>query len=92
MANASRPSLEIEKSIWGSGAKVVAGIDEVGVGALAGPVTAAAVVLTPSDNYSWFANVNDSKKLSPARRSLLSKEISGSAIFSIGWSSSEEVD
>ena len=92
MPNVSRPSLEIEKSIWSSGVKVVAGIDEVGVGSLAGPVTAAAVALTPDEKYSWFTTVNDSKKLSPARRSVLSKEISESAIFSIGWSSSEEVD
>ena len=92
MSNVSRPSLEIEKSVWRSGVKVVAGIDEVGVGSLAGPVTAAAVALTPDEKYSWFTTVNDSKKLSPARRSVLSKEISESAIFSIGWSSSEEVD
>ena len=53
MSNVSRPSLEIEKSVWRSGVKVVAGIDEVGVGSLAGPVTAAAVALTPNEKYNW---------------------------------------
>ena len=92
MLKTERPTLDIEETIWCSGAKFVAGIDEVGVGSLAGPVTAAAVVLTSTDDHSWFKEVNDSKKLSPARRVILHKEICNSAIFSTGWSSNEEVD
>ncbi len=92
MLKTEHPTLDIEETIWRSGAKFIAGIDEVGVGSLAGPVTAAAVVLTSTDDHSWFEEVNDSKKLSPARRAILHKEICNSAIFSIGWSSNEEVD
>ncbi|UCF29708.1 MAG: hypothetical protein JSW42_10605, partial [Chloroflexota bacterium] len=39
------PDLSFEKRLWEAGIEVIAGIDEAGRGALAGPVTAAAVVL-----------------------------------------------
>ena len=59
------PDFEIEKRAIVSGAKLVAGVDEVGRGPLAGPVVAAAVILDPENIPD---GLNDSKKLSEIRR------------------------
>ena len=66
---------------------IIAGVDEVGRGCLAGPVTAAAVILNNS-----VEGLKDSKKLSPKRRSELSKLITQNCIFSLGNVQSEEID
>ena len=58
------------------GHKRIAGCDEVGVGALAGPLVVAAVVLNPRRKIE---GINDSKKLSPKRREELAKEIKAKA-------------
>src|SRR3989304_5143138 len=57
-----------ERSLWGEGLSCVCGVDEAGRGPLAGPVVAAAVVL-PRD--CLIPGLNDSKKLSPAKRELV---------------------
>ncbi len=57
-----------EKRVLGRGYSTVAGVDEAGRGALAGPVVAAAVILPPDGDFS---DVDDSKKLSPAERNRL---------------------
>lgn len=54
-----------EKRALGRGYSAIAGVDEAGRGALAGPVVAAAVILPPDGDFS---GVDDSKKLSPAER------------------------
>lgn len=59
------------------GFSVLAGIDEAGRGPLAGPVAAAACVLNPEHR---IPGLNDSKKLTPARRRHLYEEITGSAL------------
>ena len=72
----------------------VAGIDEVGRGALFGPVVAAAVIL-PSSAWSHLiaANIRDSKKLSSSRRTQLAAEICQLAIdWKIGFASTTEID
>lgn len=67
---------------------LVAGVDEAGRGPLAGPVVAAAVVLckTPPDT------INDSKKLSPARRAAVEVEIRRLCAFGIAVVGPEEID
>jgi ribonuclease HII len=62
--------IEIERRCWSSGLRLVAGVDEVGRGALAGPLVAAAVVLPPSiaDDPARFRGLTDSKLLTPAQR------------------------
>ena len=60
--------------------KIIAGVDEAGRGALAGPVVAAAVILP--DKYD-LVGLNDSKKVSPLKRESLFRQISNQAI-SIG--------
>lgn len=64
------PDFSFEKSYWEQGL-TVAGIDEAGRGALAGPVVAAAVIL--NDNFN--VEVNDSKKLTAKQRNNLFNEI-----------------
>lgn len=65
-----RPTLKIERRLWHQGRKRVVGLDEVGVGALAGPVVVAAVCLRqgyrPTREISML--VRDSKELSSTRR------------------------
>jgi ribonuclease HII len=61
-----------EKQAWGAGARLVAGVDEVGRGSLFGPVVAAAVVLDP--NYR-IRGLRDSKLLPEARREQLAQRV-----------------
>lgn len=66
----------------------VAGVDEAGRGPLAGPVVAAAVILT----HDAIIGLDDSKKLSAKRRETLNAQIRQSCPFGIGISSIEEID
>ncbi|MEQ9257737.1 MAG: ribonuclease HII [Roseovarius sp.] len=84
-----RPGLSFEEEARATGALRIAGIDEVGRGPLAGPVTAAAVVLDPA---AIPEGLNDSKALTPARRAALSEIILATAEVSIAHASVEEID
>jgi ribonuclease HII len=64
--------LRRERELWASGARRVAGVDEAGVGPLAGPVVAAAVVFEAG---VFVSGADDSKRLSPSRREALAAEI-----------------
>jgi len=86
------PSLKFEREAWRAGAGFVAGVDEVGVGPLAGPVAAAVVVLPPRRRFAWYGKVRDSKVLPESARDLLSAQIRGSVAFGVGWASHEEID
>jgi ribonuclease HII len=72
-----RPNCVLEQELWGRGVTAVAGVDEVGVGAFAGPVLAAAVILAPGASIDGLA---DSKLLSPKRREKLFALISAVAV------------
>ena len=72
-----QPDLFHEHAAQADGARLVAGIDEAGRGPLAGPVVAAAVILDP-DNIP--SGLNDSKKLTEARREALFETIMGTAL------------
>lgn len=79
-----------ESEIFAAGYRLIAGVDEVGRGALAGPVVAAAVILNPFDVPE---GINDSKKLTRLQRERLEKEIKARAIaFSIGRVEHFEID
>src|SRR5947209_12131422 len=67
-----RCTLKYEKVAWGSGAKLVAGVDEVGRGSLFGPVVAAAVILDPCYR---IRGLRDSKLLLAERREVLAERI-----------------
>jgi ribonuclease HII len=68
---------ELEDSLRASGFAFVAGIDEVGRGALAGPVSAAAVVLPAGVR---IAGLDDSKRLTPDRRAVVARRIRSEAV------------
>jgi ribonuclease HII len=80
MANTRAPSFNEEKLLRQQGYKFIAGIDEVGRGALAGPVMAAAVIIPPGLKASWKYKVRDSKLLSPEQREELYKPIHNTAV------------
>ena len=72
-----RCTLKYEKLAWASGAKLVAGVDEVGRGSLFGPVVAAAVVL---DSSYRIRGLRDSKLLPAERREILAARIREHAV------------
>lgn len=68
--------LKLETALWSEGVRVVAGLDEVGRGCIAGPVVASAVVLSPvSADTLYKVGVRDSKVLSAGRREVLDRAI-----------------
>lgn len=79
-----------ENELRYSGVELIAGVDEVGRGPLAGPVIAAAVIL-PAD--CWLFGIDDSKKLSEAKRLYFYEQIKKHAIsIGVGICTSEEID
>lgn len=79
-----------ENELRYSGIELIAGVDEVGRGPLAGPVIAAAVIL-PAD--CWLFGIDDSKKLSEAKRLYFYQEIKKHAIsIGVGMCTSAEID
>jgi ribonuclease HII len=88
------PDLEYESALWRSGIHLVAGLDEAGRGAWAGPV-AAAVVLLPAaqEMLQVLSGVRDSKELIPAKREELAQKIKlNAAAWAVGMSSAAEID
>ena len=83
------PDFSFEQAALARGFTRIAGVDEVGRGPLAGPVTAAAVILDPA---RIPAGLNDSKKLTARRREALCAEIMEVAEVSIGEASVAEID
>lgn len=78
-----------EKKFWQKG-QIVAGVDEVGRGPLAGPVVTAAVII---DDHFDLLDVNDSKKLSPQKRLALYPKILSEAIsVAVGVKSPQVID
>jgi len=65
------PNLDWENRLKLQGYELIAGIDEAGRGALAGPVIAAAVILSRSSYPPWFKLVRDSKEISAKKREFL---------------------
>lgn len=89
------PSLDAERAAWSAGARAVAGLDEAGRGALAGPVVAAAVVLPPCPTrvLTDLAEVRDSKQLDSATRARLLPHILSTATgVGVGAAGPELVD
>ena len=83
------PDYSFEAALHKQGYLRIAGVDEVGRGPMAGPVTAAAVILNPDDIP---AGLNDSKKLSAKAREILSARIHAAAEVSIAHASVAEID
>jgi ribonuclease HII len=85
----TRPTLRLERKCWQAGDRLVCGIDEVGRGAWAGPVTVAAVIPAPEH----LRGIRDSKMLTPDEREVAARKVRRWArAFAIGHASPEECD
>jgi ribonuclease HII len=90
----TRPSLQEERRLWRSGHRWVAGLDEVGRGAWAGPVSVGVVVVSPGARpRSVPAWLRDSKLLAEARRESVFDEVAAwCADGAVGHASAAECD
>jgi ribonuclease HII len=88
------PTFDHERRLWEAGCPCVAGIDEAGRGALAGPVVAAAVMIDPaSADLPLWGEMRDSKLLSPAQREALAPQIcAAAAAFAVAAVPASEID
>ena len=87
------PNLDEEDKLKAQGYELIAGIDEVGRGALAGPVVASAVILPHPANLSWLGLVRDSKELNSRKRETLFNLINKEAVaVGIGIVPSQVID
>ena len=88
------PTLLQERQLWRDGFERLAGLDEAGRGALAGPVVAAAAIL-PLDcaQEGVWAAVQDSKLIAPPRREQLAEQIQAQVVdWKLGEASAAEID
>ncbi len=94
IARAELPTLALECSLWAAGFRRLAGVDEAGRGALAGPVVAAAVILPPVDSLTkMLAGVRDSKQMTPDEREWWAPRIRQICLgWGIGLAAAEEID
>ena len=92
-AKATPPAadLEYEQRLFASGARTVAGIDEVGRGSMAGPVSVGVAILTP-DATLEVGGLIDSKALSPARRESMVPEIRQWCAVAVGHVEPADID
>jgi ribonuclease HII len=87
---AKGPSLDVERELWEAGHEVVVGMDEVGRGAWAGPLTVGAAVL-PKDRRVY--KIRDSKMLTESEREALFDRIASWCVtWGVGHASAEECD
>lgn len=90
-----QPNLDYEKEIWEEGIHRIAGVDEAGRGALAGPVAAGAVILPfdRADLADCLHGVRDSKEMTPKDRGFWADAIRQTAIAcEVGFASAAEID
>lgn len=88
------PDFEWEIRLWQRGKRLVAGLDEAGRGAMAGPVSAGALIF-PADPglQAALEGLDDSKKLSPAARGAWAHSLKEIALaWGVGMATSEEID
>jgi ribonuclease HII len=89
------PDLSHESKLWADGFLHIAGLDEAGRGALAGPVSVGVVIL-PNDETLLASNlsgVRDSKQMTPLKREALAPRIRETALaWSVGFASADEID
>src|SRR5512142_434321 len=88
------PDLRFENALWARGFTRVAGLDEAGRGAWAGPVAAGAVILPPCvEIAAQLPGVRDSKQMTPAERAFWAEVIKARALaWGVGFASNLEID
>jgi ribonuclease HII len=86
-----KPGLHFERQAHADGFRLVAGVDEVGRGCLAGPVVAAACILDPKRRLP--KGLNDSKKLTPKLREEITEKLKKVCVaYAIGQVEADEID
>mgnify|MGYP002635282372 CR=1 FL=1 len=90
----NRPNFKIEKQLWQEGLRSIAGLDEAGRGALAGPVYAAACIFAPDGKaFRKLKGVRDSKEMSQAAREFWHDKVLANCLaYGIGEASAQEID
>jgi len=88
------PDLSFELPLWQAGLSTLAGIDEAGRGAWAGPVSAAAVILPPDPDLPARLNgVRDSKQMTAKQRAAWAIQIKKTALaWAVGFATQAEID
>ena len=87
------PHFKEEAALLAAGYSLIAGLDEVGRGPIAGPVVAGAVILPPPPRRPWMRGIRDSKALTRLQREELAPIIEGEALGAqVGLSTAEEID
>ncbi|MEY3744536.1 MAG: hypothetical protein RLZ48_214 [Actinomycetota bacterium] len=86
------PTLDVERQLFAAGARVIVGIDEVGRGAIAGPVTIGAVAIDAS-HTTFPEGLADSKLLTPKRREAMEPLVrEGPPAHATGSATAEDID
>lgn len=87
------PDYNEESSLIDKGYSLIAGLDEVGRGTLAGPVVAGVVILPVNPEYPWVKDIRDSKMLTPKRRERILKDMEKDCLaIQTGSASAAEID
>ena len=96
MSSKTFPSLNLERELWAQGARFIIGMDEVGRGAIAGPVAVGVALLDSQDQRvetAWPSNLKDSKLLSEkARNEILDPVQTWVSGFAVGMATATEID
>jgi ribonuclease HII len=96
MSSKTFPTLSLERELWATGARFIIGMDEVGRGAIAGPVAVGVALLDSRDvrvETAWPGNLKDSKLLSEkARNEILAPVQAWVSGFAVGLATANEID
>ncbi|WP_413319454.1 ribonuclease HII [Agrococcus sp. 1P02AA] len=84
------PTLEVEQALWADASQVI-GMDEVGRGALAGPVSVGALALRTGCG-AWPEHLRDSKTMTPLRRASTAPLVREWGVSAVGHASNDEID
>ncbi|MGW8224212.1 MAG: ribonuclease HII [Anaerolineales bacterium] len=88
------PNFEFERGLWEAGIRFVAGIDEAGRGALAGPVAVGVVIFSPGESlHASLQGLRDSKQMTPAQRAKWAILLQDFALaWGVAFAAHDEID
>jgi ribonuclease HII len=96
MSSKTFPNLDLERELWATGVRYVIGMDEVGRGAIAGPVAVGVAILDRTDSRTdepWPGNLKDSKLLSEKARVEIFQPVKDWVVgHSVGMATAAEID
>ena len=96
MSSKTFPTLSLERELWAQGVRFIIGMDEVGRGAIAGPVAVGVALLDSLDERAqeaWPTNLKDSKLLSEKARNEILLPVQGWVSgYAVGMATASEID